>query len=137
MAEHSGGCLCGDIRFTLSTEPAVTAICHCRNCQKTAGSAFSVVALAAKGALAISGQPSTYLDTGDSGGSVERCFCPKCGSPIVSMTEGLNAQGLVAIKAAAFDDVSWLQPSVQVYCDSEQPWLRNLSGLPRVAKSPG
>ncbi|TFU03678.1 GFA family protein [Polymorphobacter arshaanensis] len=137
MTDHVGGCLCGNIRFKLTGDPAMTAVCHCRNCQKTAGSAFSVVALAAAGALAIEGQPETYLDTADSGGKVERCFCPKCGSPIISKTEGLTKQGMVAIKAASFDDVSWLQPTVQVYCDSEQPWISNLANLPRVAKTPG
>ncbi len=68
MSDRHGGCLCGNIRFTLSGDPAMTAVCHCRNCQKTAGSAFSVVAIAAKGALAIEGQPEICVDTGDSGG---------------------------------------------------------------------
>jgi hypothetical protein len=137
MTTREGGCLCGKVRFTVATDPAMTAICHCRNCQKTAGSAFSVVALVPEAALSITGDPATYNDTGDSGGKVERSFCAHCGSPIVSRTAGLSAQGLAAVKAAGFDDVSWLQPAVQVYCVSEQPWLASLASLPRIDKTPG
>lgn len=136
MNERSGGCLCGKVRFTLSSEPVATAICHCRNCQKTAGSAFSVVVLALATSFSVEGAPATYVDTGDSGGNVERSFCANCGSPIVSRAATMTAQGLLAIKASAFDDVTWLKPSVQIYCDSEQPWVSTLATLPRVAKSP-
>lgn len=136
MTTREGGCLCGKVRFTVSADPIMTAVCHCRHCQKTAGSAFSVVALVPTAALQVSGDPATYIDTGDSGGTVERQFCAGCGSPIVSRTPGMTAQGMVALKAAGFDDVSWLQPAVQIYCDSAQPWISGLADLPRVAKSP-
>ena len=137
MSERSGGCLCGKVRYTLSADPLFVALCHCRNCQKTAGSAFSVVALVPTAALAIAGAVTVYNDTGDSGASVERGFCGACGSPIVSNSAGMLARGMSALKAASFDDVSWLKPSVQIWCDSEQPWLAGIADVARVAKSPG
>jgi hypothetical protein len=135
MTTREGGCLCGKVRFAVTADPKMVAVCHCRHCQKTAGSAFSIVALVPEAALTITGDPATYNDTGDSGGIVERSFCGNCGSPIVSRTAGMSERGVAAIKAAGFDDVSWLQPRVQVYCDSEQPWVAGLGALPRVAKS--
>jgi hypothetical protein len=36
-----GGCRCGRIRFRLNAPPLVTAVCHCRGCQKMTASAFS------------------------------------------------------------------------------------------------
>jgi hypothetical protein len=136
MTHHEGGCLCGNIRFTLTREPVMVALCHCRNCQKTSGSAFSLVALVARDALAVAGIPETYDDTGDSGGKVERSFCGRCGSPIVSNSAGMAAMGMVALKASALDDTSWLKPGVQIYCDSEQSWMGEITTVPRVAKSP-
>jgi len=136
MSERSGGCLCGKVRFSMAGEPIATAICHCRNCQKTAGSAFSVIVLAPVAALSVEGTPAIYRDTGDSGATVERSFCGNCGSPIVSDSPGMRQQGMTAIKAAAFDDVAWLKPTVQIWCDSEQPWISTLASLPRVAKTP-
>jgi len=38
-----GGCLCGKVRYSADVEPTFVGVCHCKNCQKGTGSAFSVV----------------------------------------------------------------------------------------------
>ena len=38
-----GGCLCGKVRYSADVDPTFVAVCHCKNCQKSTGSAFSVV----------------------------------------------------------------------------------------------
>ena len=43
--KRSGGCLCGAVRYEASWPPIATAVCHCKNCQKQAGSALSVIAI--------------------------------------------------------------------------------------------
>ncbi|KAF2239337.1 hypothetical protein EV356DRAFT_502366 [Viridothelium virens] len=37
---HVGSCLCGTIRYSLSSPPTQCVLCHCNNCQKSSGSAF-------------------------------------------------------------------------------------------------
>ena len=39
MSTMKGGCLCGNIRYELLTEPRATFACHCRFCQKDTGTA--------------------------------------------------------------------------------------------------
>ena len=39
MTTMKGGCLCGNIRYELLTEPRATYACHCRFCQKDTGTA--------------------------------------------------------------------------------------------------
>lgn len=39
----TGGCLCGAVRYRIEGDPLLTAVCHCRNCQRQAGSAMSVL----------------------------------------------------------------------------------------------
>jgi hypothetical protein len=34
MPEMTGGCLCGQVRYSANTEPAFVGVCHCKNCQK-------------------------------------------------------------------------------------------------------
>lgn len=44
MSDITGGCLCGNVRFTIRGEPLFQAVCHCTDCQRQTGTAFSVVA---------------------------------------------------------------------------------------------
>ena len=36
----TGSCLCGAIHYASSAQPALTAFCHCRSCQKAGGFVF-------------------------------------------------------------------------------------------------
>ena len=53
MAHIEGGCLCGQVRFSGDAEPVFQAICHCKNCQKQAGTAYSVIVGVPRGALTV------------------------------------------------------------------------------------
>lgn len=134
MNGKSGRCLCGRISYTVTGEPLATAVCHCKNCQRQSGGAFSVNVIIEDIRLEIIGELTTFEDLGDSGNKVYRRFCGACGSPILSALGGMP--GLVALKAGTLDDVSGIQPSLQVWCDSKQDWLSFLPGLPGFPKSP-
>jgi hypothetical protein len=71
MREMSGGCLCGQVRYSANADPAMDAVCHCKNCQKQAGTAFTAVVGIPKSAISIQEQLKTFRDTGDSGQPVE------------------------------------------------------------------
>jgi hypothetical protein len=135
MREMLGGCLCGQVRYSANAEPAMIAVCHCKNCQKQAGTALAIVVGIPKSAMAIQGRIKTYHDTGDSGQPVFRNFCPECGSPITSDVTVLP--DLTFIKAGTLDDTTWLDPKVHVYCDSAQHWTPIPEGSVRFAKGPG
>ena len=134
MSKIVGGCLCGKIRYTGTTDPVMTAICHCKNCQKQAGTAFSVIVAVPKTTLTISGPLKTYNETGSSGKPVHRNFCPECGSPITTDVEVMP--DLVFIKAGTLDDTSWLQPSLEIWCRSAQSWTPAIPGAQRLDRGP-
>ena len=75
----TGGCLCGKVRYDIAAPPLMTAVCHCTNCQKQSGSAYSVLIGVPGAAVSTTGTLKTYEDSGDSGGKVMRQFCPECG----------------------------------------------------------
>ena len=51
MREMTGGCLCGQVRYSANADPAIVAVCHCKNCQKQTGTAFSVLVGVPKSAI--------------------------------------------------------------------------------------
>jgi hypothetical protein len=129
-----GGCLCGAIRYQMEGPAGVAAVCHCRNCQKQSGSAFSVLVGARASALRVEGQTAVYHDRGDSGAAVDRHFCAACGSPIYSSLPA--APEVVYIKAGTLDDTARLAPRVHVWCDSAWPWTAFPEGAVRIARNP-
>ena len=60
MPQMTGGCSCGQIRYSANVEPMFTGVCHCTNCQKQSGTAFNVVVAIPAAALSIQGSTKTY-----------------------------------------------------------------------------
>jgi hypothetical protein len=87
-----------------------------------------------KASVTVSGTLKTFDDTGESGGTVHRQFCPECGSPIFSLIPSMP--DITIIKAGTLDDVSVLTPQVQVWCQSAQPWVELNPELPQFAQNP-
>ncbi len=129
----TGGCLCGRVRYSFGGSPLLTAICHCRNCQRQSGSAFGIVAAVPGDDFVLDGETRTFDDSSDSGRTVARVFCPACGSPILSTIAPMP--GIMLIKAGTLDDPSGLQPAIEVYCDRALPFLPALAGTERHARS--
>lgn len=51
---------------------------------------------------------------------MERSFCNKCGSSVTSDVEAMP--DLEWIKAGTLDDTTWLNPTLNILCDSAQRW---------------
>lgn len=134
MARIEGGCLCGKVRYSSDVEPAFVGVCHCNDCQKFTGSAFSTVMALPAPAFKVTGTLKTFTKIGDSGKSVHRRFCPECGSGIVDEAEALL--GMVMVNVGTLDDRSWVKPASEIYCDSAQPWVSLGGELRRFGKLP-
>ena len=130
-----GGCLCGKVRYSADTEPGFVSVCHSKNCQKQAGTAFSVGLGIRKQALSVHGTLRTFQDRGGSGSAVYRKFCPECGSPILSEVEARPE--IAFIRAGTLDDTSWIEPNIEIFCDSAQPWVTLGGERRRFSKMPG
>lgn len=61
-----GGCLCGAVRYSRGTEPAMTLVCHCVRCQKQSGTSFSVIVAVPRESLDHTSwlKPATHIWTG-------------------------------------------------------------------------
>ena len=122
MVKIKGSCLCGTLKYTSEAESATQVVCHCIDCQKQTGTAFSIVSLLQEADLNISGSShATISSFGDTGKETIRHFCNNCGSPIYSQPQAYPE--LAALKAGTLYDTSWLKPTINVYCETAQPWV--------------
>ena len=135
MPQIVGGCLCGKVRYSAEGDPVFVGVCHCTDCQKFTGSAFSVVIGVAKPALKLEGKLARYSKTGDSGKSIHRTFCPECGSSVADEADVMP--DVVMLGSGTLDDPSWVKPAMQIYCDSAQPWVHLEGEMKRFPKMPG
>ncbi len=134
MPQMTGSCLCGQVRYSANAEPMFVGVCHCKDCQKETGSAFNIVVAMPQAALAIQGPVKTYTQKGDSGQDVVRRLCPNCGSTITS--EPAAMPGASILRVGTLDDASWVKPTMEIYCDSKQPWVALGGGLQSFPKMP-
>jgi hypothetical protein len=132
---HVGGCLCGQVRFSIDAEPLGARICWCRDCQRIASGSATVNVLFPEDAIAFSGDISTIQLTADSGNRVERGFCPGCGAQLYSKT--VEPAGMpVRIRAGVLDDPELMAPQAIIWTDSAPSWAPLDPRLPQHPKGP-
>jgi hypothetical protein len=129
-----GGCGCGQVRYSANSELVLTAVCHCKNCQRQSGTAFAVLVGIPRSAVSVQGALKTFQGAGDSGKGVCRRFCPECGSQIIFESDSFP--DLTFIQGGTLDDTSVLDPKMHVWCDSAQSWVQIPEGAQRFAKEP-
>jgi hypothetical protein len=135
MTPVKGSCLCGSITFESEAAPVLTGICDCPRCRKQGGGAFSINLAVPRASLRIEGRTlKTFNDLAESGQPVQRLFCGNCGSPIVSYSEGLP--GVAFIKAGTLDDTSWIRPTMEIWCETAQPWVPVEPSRTRLDRNP-
>jgi hypothetical protein len=128
MIAKTGGCLCGQVRYSLSGEPLRSHLCHCRDCQHYTGTAFAAGMIFPTSSVAIQGDLKIFEGTGRSGKTVRRHFCPVCGSGV--MVSGDVMPDRVVVQAGTLDDPAQFVPAAEIFTDSALPWVHSAGGFP-------
>ena len=134
MPEITGGCLCGEVRYTATAPPALVGVCHCRDCQKFTGSAFSFMVGIPRDALELRGTVKSYSKPANSGRPNVRRFCSECGSSIAE--EPGSQPDLVILNGGTLDDPNSVVPAAEIYCDRELSWVRLGGNMQRFPEMP-
>lgn len=117
----TGGCLCGNVRYEITASPRLVYTCHCTDCQKLTGSAFSIAFIADDGAFRLTrGEPRSLQRIAASGRTSRRWVCPDCGCWICG---AVAREGERRVRAGTLDDTSWLRPTMHFWTRSKQPWV--------------
>ncbi len=124
--EYTGGCQCGEVRYSVTGEPITLAICHCRDCQRQSGSAFGMSFIVPDASFRLTAGSLRTFETRVESGRLKTCaFCPRCGVRIYNTTGGRKS-----IKAGTLDDVSTLRPRAHFWTSRRQPWVSLPADLP-------
>ena len=115
-----GGCICGGLRYSLNARPLLAYACHCHDCQKRTGAAFTLTLVIRAAALDVTGVPDVVAQSSRSGRSVEHSSCPECRVPVFSRAP--VATEYMSLRAGSLDDASWVVPISQSFVESAIPW---------------
>jgi hypothetical protein len=133
---HTGQCLCGQVTFTIDAEPVGARMCWCRDCQRIASGSATVNVLFPEEAVHYSGSLSKFEMVADSGNTVERGFCPKCGAQMYSRT--VTPKGMpMRVRAGTLDDPELMAPMALIWVESAPSWAALDPALPKHRKGPG
>ena len=91
--KHSGGCLCGAVRYEVSGDLRSVIACHCTQCRKTSGHYVAATA-AERGEFTIT--EDRGLRWFHSSPAARRGFCGFCGSSLFWDPEGRSSVGIMA-----------------------------------------
>jgi len=110
-------------------------MCHCIDCQRRTGSAFSIAVFYERGRVrVVSGSSETFERPSASGHPVVFHFCPRCGSNV--WWEPARMPELVGVAVGAFGDPDFPGPEQSVWTRHKHAWLQLPEGLRAFASSP-
>ena len=118
---HTGHCFCGQVRYSIDADPVLARMCWCRDCQYIASGSPTVNVLFPEDAVKFDGEITRLQKVADSGNTVERGFCPTCGSQMFSRTVE-PAGGPIRIRAGTLDNPGLKAPEAVIWTDSAPSW---------------
>lgn len=127
---RTGGCLCGAVRYT-ARRTGQFGVCHCRMCQRWAGSALFGV-LVPEAAMTVEGAPAAYR----SSSWASRHFCARCGSVLwYRFDHGRDGTGDYEVALGSLDDPSGLPLAREINVDRKPDGWALAGDHPRLTEA--
>jgi hypothetical protein len=114
----TGGCYCGDVRYSATSRPFNRSNCHCENCRRAIG-AQSVAWITVKRSdfRFDKGTPTRYHAETDAW----RTFCPRCGTSLTY--EHPESPEEIDITTGSVDQATNLAPMRDSFPEEKLPWV--------------
>lgn len=134
MPTHTGGCLCGQVRYSISADPIAVRACWCRVCQYLAAGSATINAVFRADAVSVTGRISDYASKADSGEAMHRQFCPDCGTGVFSDAESRSHVRIVRV--GTLDNAADFAPSAIIWTKSAPDWAYLHPDMPQLEGQP-
>jgi hypothetical protein len=126
---HTGGCLCGGVRYQVVGRLQLVVDCHCSQCRRTHGHVAAYTA-AAKSALDLVEDAGLHWYASSPG--VRRGFCATCGASVFwERVDGPD----ISIAAGTLDAPTGLATIGHIYVGDAGDYYVIADNLPRFAGS--
>lgn len=123
-------CACGAVSVHVAGPVLSMFMCACEDCQKATGTGHSAVVLAGAPSVTISGALTEFSRPANSGATLTRAFCPRCGTPVVARSS--RAEGVVMLPAGLFGaETEWYAPNQLIFARSHRAWDEIAADLPQ------
>ena len=129
-----GGCLCGAVRYETAAEQAFAGHCHCMECRKESGTGHLSLLAVTEESFSVAGDVTLFKRVGDSGKTITRAFCSKCGSTVYAIPETMP--GICMIRAGTMDDPEQFKPGMSIYASRRPSWDKLDETIPSFADMP-
>jgi len=114
---HEGGCLCGAIRYRVTSAPTALVVCHCRTCRRAAGAPSLAWAIFRMTDFAFTrGELATFA----SSPGVERGFCARCGTTLTYADA--DRPDVADVTTATLDNPDAFAPTKEIWLDEKIAW---------------
>ena len=123
----NGSCLCGSVRFHLSSEPLWTALCYCETCRRATSAPVVAWMGFAPERVTWEGERTFYR----SSQVATRGFCATCGTQM--SFESTAWPGEIHLYAVSLEDPGGYEPQLHCHYAERLEWLSIEDDLPRYA----
>jgi hypothetical protein len=127
ISRHSGGCLCGAVRYEAEGEPLAAGYCCCTDCRKASGSGFIPFLGYGSEKLRFSGEALQARSTSFRGSEAVRNRCAVCGSLVFGGILGVDSSH--TIYAGSLDDPGIFKPTMAIFTRDRPDWVILPQGL--------
>ncbi len=118
MKRLSGSCLCGTVKVSVPDQFTYFGYCHCTECQKASGSAFSSFAgVRFEDMQFIEGSEEiSYFEKSE---NATLGFCRRCGSNLFSKRSDTR---IFNLRAGVLNDQPSQRPTMHIHMNSNATW---------------
>jgi hypothetical protein len=125
---HSGGCLCGAVRYRIRGALRGVIACHCSQCRRTSGHYAAMTSVPSANITLTSSDGLVWFRSSD---TAERGFCNACGSNLFWRQVGDDA---TSITAGTLDTPTNLTVEQHIFVADKSDYYTIDDGAPQQAQ---
>jgi len=130
----TGSCLCGSVKYSVTTEIKKFYFCHCAQCRKITGSSFASNILTKPSKLTwILGSEKVKRFDCPGVKSYSKVFCTECGSGLPFLNKSGNT---LLIPAGSLDSDLEIKPDNNIFWSDKASWYEEGIAATKCAEFP-